>query len=78
LGQKNSEKDSKKFPKTNFGKKISKINFQEKVFRKKISTNIGWSKFKSVEVEREWNFTTTVDWSGVGVVYTHLPPRKRP
>ena len=43
-----------------FRKKFPGKNFCEKIF-----TNIDWSKFKWVEIGREWNFLTIVGWSGL-------------
>jgi len=47
----------------------SKKNLPKRIFRKKFYeiffTNIGWTKFKWVEIGREWNFLTTVGWNGL-------------
>ena len=47
------------FEKNIFQKKFAKRNFSEKIY-KIFFVNIGWSKFKWVEIEKEWKFLTTV------------------
>jgi len=73
--EKNLQKKSffeKIFYKTN-----SRKNFLlKKSFPKKISTDIGWSKFKRVEVGRKWNFSYYNGLKWGGLVYKHLPSKR--